>query len=237
MRDCLGVVGGMGPLVSAEFLKTIYAAGSWTKEQDAPQVIVYSDPTFPDRTELLLRGDEEPLARKLAEVIDRLLGAGASQIVIACVTIHRVLPRLPWSLRSRIISLIDTALDAVAASDERHLLFCTTGTRRLRLFESHPAWPQVADRIVRPSDRDQASIHDLIYRVKAREDVDLVRAVERLLRQYELRSFLAGCTELHLASSSLAEAGARLAYIDPLTLIARDVAEGRLPGALARPAV
>lgn len=228
MRDCLGVVGGMGPLVSAEFLKTIYAAGSWRKEQDAPRVIVYSDPTFPDRTELLLRGEEEPLARKLGEVTERLLDAGATHIVIACVTIHRVLPRLPWRLRSRVISLVDTALAAVAASDERHLLFCTTGTRQMRLFESHEAWPEVRDRVLLPSDDDQSRIHELIYRVKARQDGDLVPSVERLLEPYTVRSFVAGCTELHLASTRLSGAGARLSYIDPLTVIAQEVAEGRM---------
>lgn len=228
-EDCLGVVGGMGPLVSAEFLKTIYAVGQWTREQDAPRAIVYSDPTFPDRTELLLRGEEEPLARKLGEVIESLLGAGASQIVIACVTIHRVLPRLPLHLRSPVISLIDVALAAVAASDDRHLLFCTTGTRQLRLFESHPAWPEVRARMVLPSEEDQASIHELIYRVKKRQDADLVAEVEGLLHKYGVRSFVAGCTELHLASSRLHEARSRLECIDPLWIIAREFANGRVP--------
>jgi aspartate racemase len=233
-RDCLGVVGGMGPLVSAEFLKTIYAAGSWTKEQDAPRVILYSDPTFPDRTELLLRGDEEPLARKLGETIERLLSAGASHIVIACVTIHRVLPRLPWPLRSRVISLIETALGAVAASDERHLLFCTTGTRRMRLFEGHDAWPAVRDRILLPSERDQSRIHELIYQVKGRQEDDLLPTVEALLEQYGVRSFIAGCTELHLASTRLGATTSSIAFIDPLTVIARRVADCGLLGARAR---
>jgi aspartate racemase len=233
-RDCLGVVGGMGPLVSAEFLKTIYAAGSWTKEQDAPRVILYSDPTFPDRTELLLRGDEEPLARQLGETIERLLSAGASHIVIACVTIHRVLPRLPWPLRSRVISLIETALGAVAASDERHLLFCTTGTRRMRLFEGHDAWPAVRDRILLPSERDQSRIHELIYQVKGRQEDDLLPTVEALLEQYGVRSFIAGCTELHLASTRLGATTSSIAFIDPLTVIARRVADGGLLGARAR---
>jgi len=224
---CLGVVGGMGPLVSAEFLKTIYAAGTWVKEQESPRVIVYSDPTFPDRTELLLRGEEELLARRLGEAIDRLLGAGATEIVIACVTIHRVLHRLPAGLRAPVISLIDRALAEVAAFDERHLLFCTTGTRRLRLFEDHPSWAALHERIVLPSDDDQAAIHQLIYRVKGRQEDDLMPAVERLLVKYGVRSFVAGCTEFHLASARLAADGSGTRYIDPLTLIARDLAAGR----------
>lgn len=224
---CLGVVGGMGPLVSAEFLKTIYAIGQWTREQDAPRVIVYSDPTFPDRTELLLRGEEEPLALRLGGAIDRLLGAGATEVVIACVTIHRVLHRLPARLRAPVVSLIDRALAEVAGSDERHLLFCTTGTRRLRLFEDHPAWAVVRDRIVLPDDDDQAAIHQLIYRVKARQEDELMPSVRRLLAKYGVRSFVAGCTEFHLAAARIAADAAGTPFIDPLTLIARDAAAGR----------
>ena len=55
-EDVLGVVGGLGPLVSAEFLKAIYEHTSWTREQDAPRVLLYSDPTFVDRTTALLSG-------------------------------------------------------------------------------------------------------------------------------------------------------------------------------------
>jgi aspartate racemase len=224
---CLGVVGGMGPRVSAEFLKTIYDAGAWAVEQDAPRVIVYSDPTVPDRTELLLRGEEEPLARRLGDAIERLLAAGATEVVIACVTIHRVLHRLPGHLRAPVVSLIDRALAEVAASGERHLLLCTTGTRRLRLFEDHPAWAGLRERIVLPSDDDQAAIHQLIYRVKNRQDDDLLESVQRLLAKYGVGSFVAGCTEFHLAAARLAASAAGPSFVDPLTLVARDVAAGR----------
>ena len=42
--DVLGVVGGLGPLVSAEFLKAIYEQSSWTREQDAPRVLAVLRP-------------------------------------------------------------------------------------------------------------------------------------------------------------------------------------------------
>ena len=40
----LGIVGGMGPLASAEFVKTIYEYNHWTgKEQEAPKILLYSE--------------------------------------------------------------------------------------------------------------------------------------------------------------------------------------------------
>ena len=50
MTKLLGILGGMGPLASAEFLKTIYEYGTRDLEQRSPACILYSDPTFPDRT-------------------------------------------------------------------------------------------------------------------------------------------------------------------------------------------
>ncbi len=107
-REMLGVLGGMGPLASAEFLKTIYESNILgQREQQSPQVVVYSDPTFPDRTEALLRGDYEQLLANLIEALNQLCKLDVSKIVICCITSHYLLPKLPYDLRERIISLVD----------------------------------------------------------------------------------------------------------------------------------
>ena len=54
--NVLGVVGGMGPLASAEFVKTIYEYGLNRREQESPSVVLVSDPTFPDRTSVSWQG-------------------------------------------------------------------------------------------------------------------------------------------------------------------------------------
>jgi aspartate racemase len=46
----LGVLGGMGPLASAEFLKTIYEESLDGPEQTAPQVVLHSDGSSPGCT-------------------------------------------------------------------------------------------------------------------------------------------------------------------------------------------
>lgn len=219
----LGVVGGLGPLVSAEFLKTIYEEGIVGAEQNSPRVLMYSDPTFPDRTSAFLAGDEEPIVRQLTGVLENLRAQGAARIVICCVTMHHVLHRVPASLRALVVSLIDVATDAVSRSDEKHLLLCSTGTRRLRLFEAHPRWAEIRERIVLPSDDDQDAVHRMIYALKVNEPIGAVApALESLLRQYGVQSFVAGCTEMHLfAKHRLRHTEHRC--IDPLYVIARDL--------------
>jgi aspartate racemase len=230
-KQFLGVLGGMGPLASAEFLKTIYEQGLGEREQESPPVILYSDPTFPDRTEALLAGECGELLAQLAEALRRLSALGVSKIVICCITIHHLLPLLPAHLRGRVISLLDVIFEEVARSRKRHLLICTTGTRRLGLFQRHERWAQLQDFFVLAGDDDQEAIHELIYRVKKNHDPRaLVPRLEALLLKYEVDSFIAGCTETHLLAKRVARGPGVYGCIDPLSVIARGMRESELVG-------
>jgi aspartate racemase len=226
--NLLGVVGGLGPLASAEFLKTIYEYGLGEREQSAPAVLMLSDPSFPDRTQTLLDGGDELLLGRLADALGRLSEMGVSQVVICCITLHHVVPRLPAHMRARVVSLLDVIFDSVKQSRSEHLLVCTTGTRRLGVFQRHECWERTKSYFVLPDEKDQAAIHDLIYRVKRNEDLDeLAPLLDALLSKYGVGSFIAGCTEIHLlAKRFLRESGRQC--IDPLIIIAQAVAQGGL---------
>lgn len=223
----LGILGGMGPLASAEFVKTIYEAVEGP-EQLAPMVLLHSDPAMPDRTAAFLSGDSEHLLARFTAALTALDRQGVSKIVIACITVHYLLPRLPAELRGRIVSLIDVIFDALRRSDARHLLLCTTGTRRMQIFESHPDWPLLKDRLALPDDEDQVRVHQTIYAIKQNGDIQqLTDLVEELLRKYEVSSFVAGCTEIHFAAKRFNRHDAG-GCVDPLLIIANDVAKGRI---------
>src|SRR4051812_16388129 len=102
---CLGILGGVGPLASARFLGSIYRAAEANLEQEAPRVILASDPSFPDRTANLLRGERKILIQKTEEQIALLLTAGATHIVICCFTLHEILQEVNAKLRKTVISL------------------------------------------------------------------------------------------------------------------------------------
>jgi aspartate racemase len=226
----LGIVGGMGPIASAEFMRTIYKSNCGQREQHAPKVILYSDPSFPDRTEVLLSGRSEDLLERLTDALSLLCNLGASQIVICCMTIHHLLPQLPESLRHRIISLLDVTVASMKKSRRKHLLICSNGTRQLRLFQSHEGWREVKDYLVFPNEEDQEWIHhELIYRIKMNSDVkSFVPQVKALLIKYQVNQFVAGCTEIHFLSKAFAEAsggGQGYECLDPLNVIAESLAE------------
>jgi len=229
-NDVIGIIGGMGPLASAEFLKTIYECSLRGVEQETPAVVVYSDPRVPDRTESLLNGECEILLDSLVDVLNRLRELGASRIVICCVTLHYLLSRLYDDQRRDIISLLDVIFDGVLRTRDRHLLVCTNGTRKLGLFQMHPQWQLAQDQLVLPDEMDQQLIHHkIILGIKRNNPLaDLLGSLDALLAKYQVNSFIAGCTELHLlAKLALLSGKGRRSYgcIDPLAIIAKDFAK------------
>jgi len=221
----LGIVGGLGPLASAEFLKTIYEHSPGGPEQTAARILLYSDPSFPDRTENLLSGADAVLLEKLTEALECLRRLNAARIVICCVTIHHLLPRLPNDLRAPVWSLPDVIFRQVSSSRERHLLLCTSGTRKLRIFEAHAQWNALKDRFILPDEDDQRLVHQLIYRIKQSGDPrQSISTMESLLAKYKTNSFIAGCTEIHLLAKHYeAERSGEYGCVDPLTIIAKEV--------------
>ncbi len=224
-----GVIGGMGPRASAEFIKTIYERCVADREQEQPQIILLSDPSFPDRSEYLLRGDPQPLADRLRKSVETLIASGATRVVICCMTIHAVLSELPLELRSRILSLVDLVAEGVEAAGASHLILCTSGFRSCGTLEASPRWQAIRNRIVWPDARDQESIHALVYELKRGGGrLDHVHRVWRLLDRYGARYWIAGCTEFHLLTPLIKEATGRPPAdlcLDPLLLAADRIAQ------------
>jgi aspartate racemase len=225
-KQVLGIVGGMGPLASAEFLRTIYECSLGQHEQKAPIVLLHSDPTFPDRTEAFLNDKSAAVLEQLVNALYRLCESGATEIVMCCVTIHYLLPKLPNNLRQRIISLLDIIYAEQTLTQKRHLLICSSGTWRLGLFQEHPQWRRAAEYIVIPDAGDQKKIHDdLIYPVKRNVDIGaLAPLLDSLMKKYEVNSFIAGCSEVHLLAKHLMSGGGeqtKYDCIDPLTILAK----------------
>lgn len=232
-KEIIGVVGGLGPLASAEFLKTIYEYQIGDMEQTAPVVIVYSDPTFPDRTDTFLNGDHEFLLQKLIQSLTHLSDLGASKIIICCMTMHYIVPKLPDPLRNRVISLPDVVLEKTIDLKQKQLLLCTSGTRKLDIFQRRPLWQKAKDYIVFLDEYDQDQLHRWIYQVLKRNGPveRIIPFLDELIAKYQADSLVAGCTEIHLVSRYAVHrrsTSRAYGYLDPLVVIAQEMMENTL---------
>jgi aspartate racemase len=221
--EVLGVLGGMGPLASAEFVRNIYRFGHPDREQDMPRVLLDSDAAVPDRTAAIRSGRHAEITALLEERLRGLLELGATRIVIACFTAHAFLPAVDPAVRAHVRSIVDITLDELGHREGRFLMLCTEGTTQSRIFQNAPGWPMVADRVVYPSTDDQAKVHRLIYQMKIHGSQPAVlRTMDELRHRYGCTGVIGGCTEFHLVSAELIAKHGRESVIDALHTIAVD---------------
>lgn len=229
MNKLLGILGGLGPLASAEFLKTIYELNVTDLEQQSPACILYSEPRFPDRTDAILGGSDELLISLLVKSLENLCQMGVSKVVLACVTMHYFLPKVPLPLREKVISLIDLIVTEVLTVGKNHLLLCSNGARQAGIFHKYERWNLVEPNVLLPDDGDQNMLQSCIYQIKSNSDKDnIIIYIKQLYEKYKVDSIIAGCTEFHIINKHFMKSDLNeLNYhiVDPLITIAKNMNE------------
>lgn len=86
-RGALGILGGMGPLATADFFAKLVAVTPAARDQDHIPVVLASLPDIPPRVPAIL-GDGASPVPALLDARDRLLAAGATLLAMPCNTAH-----------------------------------------------------------------------------------------------------------------------------------------------------
>ncbi len=126
----LGVLGGMGPAATADFLAKLAKRTPAECDQDHPRTIVYSDPTTPDRSDAVLGQGASPLEAML-EGIAFLDQAGVDLIAVPCNTAHYWYSQLQDATNVPILHIVDAVNTQIAQeADEIQTvgLLATDGT-------------------------------------------------------------------------------------------------------------
>jgi len=110
----LGVLGGMGPAASAEFMVRLVTQTPAQRDQDHIPTILWSDNTVPDRSTSMRNGDNKPLPYLLSG-IQGLVLAGCNLIVIPCNTAHLWFKEMEKqaSWHARIVHIVDSVAEAL----------------------------------------------------------------------------------------------------------------------------
>lgn len=198
----LGILGGMGPLATADFFSELVLATP--AENDAGQipVILSSVPQIPDRVGPILTGSgPSPLPALIAER-DRLVAAGARCIAMPCNTAHHWISDLREGSPVPFLSIIDAALNAVRVSGSKSVgLLGTTATLHAGFYQR--ALNDAGFQIVVPSERDQAECVSvaiaLVKKGRVTEARRLFHDVIAKLESAGATATLLACTEVPAA--------------------------------------
>jgi aspartate racemase len=200
MSKLLGVLGGMGPLATVDFLQKLIEETPARRDQEHIPVIAYSVPQIPDRPLAITGNGESPLPQML-EGIHTLKRAGASAIAIACNTAHFWFDELVAQGGVPILHIADAACDAIDANFTRVALMATDGTIAAGFYQKRLA-ALGKDCLLCTPDDQKALILPAIGHVKRSE---LVRAhalasqAARHLLDRGAQAIIMGCTEIPLA--------------------------------------
>jgi aspartate racemase len=109
-RDRLvGVIGGMGPDATIDFMARVMARTPADKDQDHIRMLVEHNPRIPSR-QLAMRGEGESPGPVLAELAVRLEAAGADFIVMPCNAAHAWQDDIIAAINIPFVSIIDASV-------------------------------------------------------------------------------------------------------------------------------
>ncbi len=231
----IGVVGGVGPAATVDFMNKVVAHTPADRDQDHIKMIVDHNPQIPDRTANLIGDGADPTI-PLYSACKTLEAEGADMIAIPCNTAHAYVERIQRYLALPIVNMLFETVAHIrrAHPDCRTVgLLATAGTVASRVY--HEMLDAAGLRTVAPDQAQQDLVMRAIYGergVKAgyidgqcRED--LLEALRNTVDKGAEVAIL-GCTELPLIlpqSDAFEISGKTIALIDPTDILARKAVE------------
>jgi aspartate racemase len=198
----LGVLGGMGPLATVDFLKKLVQATGGASDQRHIPTVTWSVPQIPDRSNYIINGSESPFPALRRGVLS-LQSMGASVVVMPCNTAHFWYEQLTESTGMKILHIADAVIDQlqkIPTSLEKEKtvgVIGTTGTIRSAIYQKKlktASWNALV-----PDDADQRTVMTGIAMAKAGK----IKIAQEIFQQQidKLKAqgaqvIVLGCTEL-----------------------------------------
>lgn len=222
MKKTIGILGGMGPLATADLYRKIIERTRADRDSEHIRVYIDGNAAIPDRTAAILHGGEDPVPEMLS-ALRHLEACGADCIIMPCNTAHYFLPRLR---EQTALPILDMQRITAAVCRERFpgktaAILATDGTVQSGLYDR--ALDAEGVRWIHPGESEQKSLMHLIYGVvKASRPMEPEKehwdAILDTLRGQGADLFILGCTELPVLAGVLPSEGP---FLDPTDELAK----------------
>ena len=222
MQKTIGILGGMGPLATADLYRKIVLLTQANCDNDHIRVYIDSNAHIQDRTGAILNGGESPVA-EMTSALRNLEKCGADCIIMPCNTAHYFLPELQAKTSVPFINMLQATARTCASAypGKKAAILATKGTLATGLYEEALKAENVPYLV--PDNHEQDELMYLIY--------DVVKASRPLppeegrwsalldgLRKKGADYFILGCTELPILADTLSAPGP---FIDPTAELAK----------------
>ena len=212
MSGTIGVLGGMGPLATVDFMRKVIDLTPARRDQEHLPLIVYSVPQVPGRSACILEGAASPLPA-MVRGIRTLAQAGAECIAIPCNTAHHWYDELARESRCPVLHIVDAACAAIERAGVGQGpvgLLATTGTIAAGIYQARLDRHGYDCVVLGAGDMEDLVMGGIAL-VKAGELEDaraLLETAAAKLGAQGVRAIVLGCTEIPIvfdgvSSSSL----------------------------------
>jgi aspartate racemase len=196
----VGVIGGMGPLATADFFHLLVRMTPADKDWNHLHIIVDDNPRIPSRTRAFLFDEASPAPYMIAGA-ERLVAAGAQLLVVPCNSAAYYLAPVRAAIATPILDpVIATAHYAKGALAP--LVLGGMVTHRAKLYAQ-----ALGVDTVRPTDAEQDEVAALIEALKQGNVTDeIVLRTQKVIDAGIARgadSVILGCTEFSLIAGRI----------------------------------
>jgi aspartate racemase len=225
----VGVLGGMGPDTTVDFMARVIALTPTQREQDHVRMIVDHNPRCPSRQDAMLRDGEDP-GPTLAAMAAGLETAGADFLVMPCNTAHAFRASIEAATTIPLVSIIDVTVSACANYKAVGVL-ATSCCLDSHLYQNALAKNNI--QAVIPDDEEVDLLLNLINRVKTGDRSSAcarqLQILAESLTQKGAKAIVAGCTEIPLLLHESMLSVPLISSTDVLAGTTVRIARGELP--------
>lgn len=198
----------MGPAATADFYMKLVSRVRANVDQEHPKVIIWSDPTVPDRSRAITGGGPDPTPWLLRGA-EHLFNAGATVLAMPCNTAHAFRAAIVDHVDIPVMDMISEVVERVSVTvrDAAAVgVLATSGTITARLYQH--AFAGAGIDVVIPDEPTQVDVDGVIRAVKSgRREQVLSQALARAAKTLGARGariIVAGCSEIPLALGATA---------------------------------
>lgn len=198
----VGVLGGMGPEATVDFMSAVIALTDAASDQDHLPLLVDNNPRVPDRQQAMRTGSRG-VQIALREMALKLERAGADFLVMPCNTAHAFIDEANAAVSIPFVSIIDTTMDAVRAATPSGAtvgLLATNACLNSKVYQSAAQARSVELELL--DEKLQQRCMSLIFDIKrgdtGAKPSDGMRSLAEHLIDAGAGAVIAGCTEIPL---------------------------------------
>jgi len=189
-------------------------------DQEHIEMIIYSNPKVPDRTNYILNHDNDNPVKDLINMGKRLESIGVDFLAMPCITGHFFYNELVKTFKIPMINMIDETVSYLYNNNIHSIgLMATEGTIKSKILQNKLKEYNI--RTILPKQKMQLKIMELIYNeIKANKEIDYEKffMVSNHLKENGAEVVLLGCTELSLIKRNV-EIGP--GFLDMLEVLAK----------------